>query len=154
MAIKVKVEGFRELDKALQQLKVATAKNVARRVLMKAAEPIAEDMRARAPDDPDTGGNDLRSSIGAGTKLTKRQSKANKRESPVEVFVGAGGLPQAHLQEFGTEHHAAQPFARPAWDAGKGQALETIRDELTIEIGKAAARAARKAARDARKMGG
>ncbi|OMQ44930.1 HK97-gp10 family putative phage morphogenesis protein [Ensifer sp. 1H6] len=154
MAIKVKVEGFRELDKALQQLKVATAKNVARRVLMKAAEPIAEDMRARAPDDPDTGGNDLKSSIGVGTKLTKRQSKANKRESPVEVFVGAGGVPQAHLQEFGTEHHVAQPFARPAWDAGKSQALETIRDELTIEIGKAATRAARKAARDARKMGG
>ncbi|MDX1219049.1 hypothetical protein CN188_09675 [Sinorhizobium meliloti] len=150
MRIKVKVEGFKELDKALQQLTRATAKGVARRVLAKAAEPIAEAGRANAPLGP-TG--NLKASYGVGTKLTRRQSKLHRKESPVEVFVGPND-PAAIQTEFGNEHQAAEPHMRPAWDANKDRALEIISEELGSEIEKAAARAAKRAARLARKMGG
>src|SRR5690606_2344940 len=65
----------------------------------------------------------------------------------VEVFVGAGPVPHAHLQEFGTAHHGPQPFARPAWDAAKGGAIDTVKSEMWSEIEKAAKRLARKAAK-------
>ncbi|WP_085025289.1 HK97-gp10 family putative phage morphogenesis protein [Ensifer aridi] len=150
MRVKVKVEGFRELDKALQQLKRATAKGVARRVLQKAGEPIAEAGRDNAPLGP-TG--NLKASYGVGTKLTKRQAKLHRKQSPVEVFVGPND-PAAIQTEFGNQHQAAEPHLRPAWDAKKDRALEIIGEELAGEIEKAAARAARRAARLARKMGG
>jgi HK97 gp10 family phage protein len=163
MAQRVKIEGLRELDAALGELPKATGKNVLRRVLRKAAEPIAADMRAKAPDDPDTGGDDLRSSIGVGSKLSRRQAGLHRKmfrddRASVEIFAGAGALPQAITSEWGTgpRHKRdgtfvgevrAQPFARPAWDANKRAALDTVASELGDEILKAAKRLARKAAR-------
>jgi len=149
MATRVRVEGLKELDKALSQLKVSTAKGVARRVLKMAAEPIAEAGRSNAPLGP-TG--NLKASYGVGTKLTRRQSKLHKKQSPVEVFAGPND-PAAIQTEFGNEHQAAEPHLRPAWDANKDKALEIIATELGDEIDKAAQRAARRAERLARKMG-
>ena len=64
--------------------------------------------------------------------------------------MGPGRHPQAHLQEFGARHHGPQAFMRPAWDGGKDDLLTGIGDDLWSEIDKAAKRAARKAARQAR----
>jgi hypothetical protein len=72
-------------------------------------------------------------------------------KAAAEVFVGAGVVPHAHLQEFGTVRHGPQPFARPAWDAGQSRILEGIKDDLWAEIKKAADRLARKTARLAAK---
>lgn len=149
MATRVRVDGLKELDKALSQLKPATAKGVARRVLKMAAEPIAEAGRSNAPLGP-TG--NLKASYGVGTKLTRRQSKLHKKQSPVEVFAGPND-PAAIQTEFGNEHQAPEPHLRPAWDANKDRALEIIATELGDEIDKAAQRAARRAERLARKMG-
>jgi HK97 gp10 family phage protein len=152
----VRVEGLRELERALEELPKSTGKAVLRRVLKKRAEPIARHMTALAPDDPATGGNDLRSSIGVSTKLSKRQASQHRKmfkddKASVEMFVGAGPLPQAHLQEFGSSIHGPQPFARPAWDAGHGALLEGLKDDLWSEIKKSADRLARKSARAAAK---
>lgn len=154
----VKVEGLRELDEALGQLSKAAARGVLRRVGLKALQPVAETARNLAPDDPATGGNDLRSSIGVGTKLSRRQAKLARRavkqggdKSFVEVYAGAGQIPHAHLQEFGTSRHSAQPFMRPAWDSNKSGVLDTIKSELGDEIDKTAKRQARRAARLAAK---
>jgi HK97 gp10 family phage protein len=126
MAVKVEVEGLRELDEALGQLTKATARNVLRRVLRKAGQPIADAARGKVP--VDTG--KLRDSIIVGTKLANTQdagkaafaatmraggtrqeaqsalrgaAKAAKGEAPfVEMFVGPDNRPQAHLIEFGT----------------------------------------------------
>ncbi|MBB4185827.1 HK97 gp10 family phage protein [Sinorhizobium terangae] len=150
MRFKVKVEGLKELDRALQDLKQVTAKGVARRVLLKAATPIAEAGRSNAPLGP-TG--NLKASYGVGTKLTKRQAKLHRKQSPVEVFAGPND-PAAVQTEFGNEHQAAEPHLRPAWDANKDRALDIVSKELGTEISKAAKRAARKAAREAAKIGG
>lgn len=59
----------------------------------------------------------------------------------------AGQLYYATHVEFGTIDTPAQPYMRPAWDAGKDQALRTVVETLTVEIRRAADRAARKLAR-------
>jgi HK97 gp10 family phage protein len=150
MAARVRVEGLKELEKAFSQLTVATAKNVVRKILKKGAQPIADAGQANAPLGP-TG--NLKASYGVGTKLTRRQSKMHRKQSPVEVFAGPND-PAAVQTEFGNEHQAAEAHLRPAWDANKQKSLDIIATELGGEIDKAVQRAARRAERLARKMGG
>jgi HK97 gp10 family phage protein len=144
----VQIEGLKEIDKALGELTPATGKNVLRRVLRKRAEPMAEQMRGMAPVDD----GHLRDSIGVGTRLTRRQAALHRKmfrddRASVEMFVGAGGLPQAITQEFGTVSHGPQPFARPSWDSQQSSILEGLKDDLWQEIQKAAQRQARRQAR-------
>ena len=139
------VEGLRELDAALGQLTFSAAKGVLRRVGRKALQPFDDAWRDKAPHL--TGA--LEESGSVGSKLTRSVRKAVERDSFVEVFAGPGPNPQATLQEFGTFSNAPQPFARPAWEETKDQALKIVSDELGTEIDKAANRAARKAAKAA-----
>lgn len=157
MKFTVRIDGLKELDNALGELPKATARNTLRRVLMRIAEPMAENMRSLAPDAPRSSPRrDLKRSIGAGIKLSRRQAglhrKATKDDRTfAEVFVGAGALPHPHLQEFGTPQHGPQPFVRPVWDAWRNRIIPMIKPALWEEIDKAAKRLARKAARAAAK---
>jgi HK97 gp10 family phage protein len=136
---------LREVHVALRKLPDATAKNIIRRILKRRGERIAKRARDLAPKDQ----GHLIESIRVGTKLSKRQRRSHKKFGPddIEVFIGPGPDPAAHLQEFGSSRHGAQPFMRPAWDAEKRNALDGIGDDLWAEIRKAAERAARKAAK-------
>lgn len=176
MKMSMKVEGLRDLDKALGELPKATARRVLHRVLQKAAQPIADRAADLAPDDPATGSPDLHTGIRVSTKLKNpagarefaevmkaggtraeagRAMAAARREQPgaslAMMFVGPDAkLFYAHLQEFGTSHHGPQPFMRPAWDEKKLEALgiikSTLGDEITKTAKRVAARAAKKAA--------
>jgi HK97 gp10 family phage protein len=139
----VSIEGLADLDRALGKLSPAAAKGVLRRVGRQALQPFDEAWRAKAPHL--TG--QLGESGSVGSKLTRSQRKEHERESTVEVFAGPGPQPQAVQQEFGNANHAAQPFVRPAWDQTKDRTLEIVKDQLGVEIEKAAKRAARKAAK-------
>ncbi|MET3925553.1 HK97-gp10 family putative phage morphogenesis protein [Devosia sp. 2618] len=153
MKLTMRVSGLRELDVALGELPKATSRNVGRRVLMKAGQPIADAAARLAPDDPATGGKDLKSSIVVGTKLTRRQASSHRKKTKndkafSEAFVGTKD-PAAVQQEFGNERHGPQSFMRPAWDQEKGAALDIVKAELGAEISKAAKRLARRAAKKA-----
>lgn len=139
----VEMEGLAELQTALRELPDATARNVLRRVAKDALEPIAQRARQLAPVDRGA----LIFSIGVNNKLTRRQrSQADKGDpNDVVMYAGAGGLPQAHMMEFGTVDIPPRPFLRPAWDEGKDRLMQSIKDSLWKEIEKAANRAARKA---------
>jgi HK97 gp10 family phage protein len=141
----VEVEGLAELQTALRELPDATARNVLRRVAKQALEPIAARARTLAPVDR---GN-LVQSITVSNRLTRRQRSQAQTADPNDVvmYVGAGGLAQAHMMEFGTQDVAAQPYMRPAWDEGKERVLTSIKELLWAEIEKAAKRAERKAAK-------
>lgn len=139
--MKVKVEGLRDVERALLGMKTATAKGVVRRVLLSRAKMFADDMRPRV--DVDKGA--LRDSIGVGTKLTRRQSKLNRKGSPLEVYAGAGGLTQAITEEFGTVNQTPDPAARPAWDATQRPMLNGLVDDFKAEIAKTAARVRKRA---------
>jgi HK97 gp10 family phage protein len=144
--MKMRTEGFAEIERELDKLSKVAGKGVLRRSLQKAGEPLAENMRSLAPRNDD----ELVQSIAVSTKLSKRQRSQHRKmfkddRAAVEVFVGAGALPQAHLQEFGTIFHAAQPFARPAWDSDKVPLLGRLTTITREELDKALARAMRRA---------
>jgi len=156
--VTVSVEGLREVDAALGQLAKATGRNVMRRVALARLEPMAEEARRLAPDNPDTGGSDLKESIAVSTKLAGYARRLNRRsKSEAEAYMGPAGRggakapPQGTQQEFGNKNHGPQPFMRPAWDGGQEALLDGIAADLSAEIEKAAARLAKKAARLAAK---
>lgn len=144
----VRIEGLKEISDALQELPKATGKNVVRRILKDRAEPFAETARSLVPVDQ----GHLRESITVSTRLTRRQRSQHRKAGPndVEVFIGPNADPAAHLQEFGSSRHPAQPFMRPAWDQNKDAALDGIAQDLWAEIEKAVARRARKLAKAAK----
>ena len=148
MTVKVELTGFAELDAALGELRQPVAKAVMRRALVQAAEPTVEAAKAMAPRDD----GDLDDSITASHRLSPRQAGLHRKavrddRASAEAFVGAGPVPQAHLQEFGTFKDAPQPFMRPAWEGTKMEVLRRLADTLRDEIAKSVARARRKAAR-------
>lgn len=143
-----KIEGLRELERALADLPRSTGRGVLRRVLKKAAEPIAADAEANAPRN--TGA--LSREVTVASRLTRHQARMQRRMGKSEMEMHIGVRRTAGVQnEFGNANQPAQPFMRPAWDANKDSALRTIADDLGSEIEKAAARQARKTARLAKK---
>jgi len=151
MTVTVKLEGFDGFERNLAQLeRLATRKAVARRALKKAAEPMADLASGLAPVDK---GN-LANSVIVGTKLDGRQAKMHRRmfkgdRTSVEMFVGPSyllgdGGRHGHLQEFGTVHHAPQPFMRPAWDRDHKALLQRLGELMAVEIEKAITRASRR----------
>lgn len=160
MNVGFKVEGFRDMEKALAQLKRGTAKGVTRRSLKKVLKPVAEAADASAFE------------IAITSKLTARQkvrARGDFSRSVVTMYVGpidedGQGAPHAHLIEFGTmpRHHdsgkfvgavMADPFMRPAWDAHRPLLLERLGKEVWANIEKTIERARRKAEREAAKAG-
>lgn len=140
-----KLEGFRELDRALGQLPKATAKNVLRRTLKKAAQPIDDAASAAAPFL--TGG--LQKSVITGTRLTRSQRRGSFLQTSnyyAEIHIGTS-LSKGMFREFGTFKDAPHPWFRPAWEANKDRALNIIKVELKGEIAKAAKRYAKKLAK-------
>jgi HK97 gp10 family phage protein len=143
--IKVKVDGFKECEKALNELSNATARNVIKRAAFAAAEPVKATAESLAPVNQ----GELREDFAISTQLTKNQRKQSRKQSAVEVYVGVAGKrgPFAHLPEYGTAHSAPRPFMRPAIDANLGRVFATFVRELKAETDKAMERARRKAAR-------
>ena len=135
--VRVKIEGLREVDAALQELKLRTARNITRKALQEGGEILAQDMRARAPVDEGY----LRESIGVSGKLTRRQASMHRKQSDQERFVGPSNMPQAHLREFGGDGHPPQPYVRPAFDTKKEEALKRITDRLMVDVEQAIQRA-------------
>lgn len=171
MSVTVSVSGLMELDKALGELPKATGRNVLRRTLNKASQPIVKEAKRLAP--VSTGA--LRDSITASTRVKNkvgsaeysaamrsglgkdaaRQAlisarRANKGQgSFAETFVGParggkwGVIRYAHIVEFGSSKMSPKPYMRPAWDGNKDKALDIIKGELANEIIKAARRVGR-----------
>ena len=138
-----RIEGLDDLVQNLGNLPKATGKNVLKRVLMRAAEPLAGTAARLAPYR--TGR--LSFSISIGTQLTRRQRVPKRSE--VEVYVGpaggGGALAYASFAEFGTAVTPAHPFMRSAWEATQSVVFGEIVGQLQSEVGKAVARAERKA---------
>jgi HK97 gp10 family phage protein len=140
-----KVSGFAELERALRALpKEAFQVNAVRSAMKRAAQPTAELASATAPVD----WGDLEASVAV------RSTPKRDRQFDVQIGIGAAkrGKEAAFwglFQEFGTAHHPAQPWLRPAWDATKDQ----VRDALGDELWKAIERTAKRLARVARKAG-
>jgi HK97 gp10 family phage protein len=143
------VEGLNECEEALEDLvntlgaSRTTGKNVLKRSLLSAGKPTADLAQRLAPKRR----GHLAASITVSTQLSPRQRRMHRKVSPVEVYIGAGQAPHAHLQEFGTPHHAPQPFLRPAIDQTGKQIIDIFQVEIRKETDRAVDRAKAKAAR-------
>jgi len=146
MGVTFKLEGLEQTLRNLEDMSKATNRNVIRRALKKAADPIAERAQQLAPRESGR----LARSIGVSFTLSRSQRwRSRENASFAEIFIGTTsrlGVPR----EFGSIRAPATPFMRPAWESMKNNALVTIKFELIKQVELAAARAARKAARLAR----
>lgn len=147
MRMQVKLAGFKELERALAELPKATGKNVLRRVARGALEPMANAAAAKAPEDE----GKLAFSIDVSEKRTRRAKTSFASRTGVQMAMGpASGLATlqyAAFVEFGTVDTPAQPYMRPAWDAGAERALDYVKDNLGNEIARSAAKRAKKRAK-------
>lgn len=149
MSARVKLSGFRELEKKLAvDMPKATARNVLRRVAKGALEPMADDAARNAPEARGI----LSFSIAVSEQRTRRARRFTMRringvQMAMGPAAGLGATYYASAVEFGTIDTPAQPYMRPAWDTGKQSALDYVQDNLWREIEKAVGRAAKKKAR-------
>ena len=153
-----RVEGFKELERALvEELPKATARNVLWRTAEGAMKRLEEREKSLAPIDPqdrDGDGRHLNETIKT-ERVKATRSRGSTRFSArngVEVRtgpapVGKRARANAGWQELGTTKMAANSYIRPAIDVEAENIIDDVRSELTIQIGKARARIARKAAK-------
>lgn len=131
--ISVRFAGGKALADALRRLpSERISRNVQRSGLRAAAEPMRDDMRTLAPHEP--GAPDLRES------MTISNVRAGDDETSISEVAIAVGPSKAGFygifQEFGTVHHGAQPFARPAFDQNVQKSLNILSAFLWAAINK------------------
>lgn len=145
----VKLEGFRELERALaEDMPKAAAKSTLRRAGIRSMKRLEEAARRYAPKQR----GELAGGITTKVVKAKRQAGSAKfaRSEGIEVETGPTGRPEggnAAWQEFGTVKMSAQPYMRPAADAELPHVAEQVREELRLQIEKTKKRIARKAAK-------
>ena len=129
--IQMRFEGGKELAAALGQLSDRVGKKVLKEALETAAEPMRRAMEQKAPYEP--GPPDIRANIVISN--LPRVSGESLGAHAAAVGVGpAKGFSYGHLQEFGTVHHAAQPFMRQSFDGTAQKVLDTLRQALWVEL--------------------
>jgi hypothetical protein len=148
----IRLEGLKELDKALvglaEEFHPRNARSVLRSSLKEGGKIIADAGEALAP----RLSGELADSYTVGSKLSRRQKRAHKKESQIETFVGPTPHAKSVQTEFGNAHQAPHPHLRPAWDANWKRVLDTITSQIAERLEKTRARLVRKAERAAAKL--
>jgi HK97 gp10 family phage protein len=145
----IKINGAKEIWVKMAKVGRVVATKLSKRALTKALKPVVARAKQLAPVQKDHPlGGMLRDSIAA--KVTSKQGVIRGVAGPIRNKVRVGtrkkgkhkGQPifkdparYAHLQEFGTRHHKANPFLRPAWnEVGAEKALEVYTQELNKSL--------------------
>jgi HK97 gp10 family phage protein len=151
VSLQVKFEGAADLEAALKELvKTATQKNVVRRALTQAAEPMRGLASALAPYDENDPAPHLREVIEVSSKTASHQNNPFAMPGDVTVYVGptrTAGHQHDIEMEFGSFKDRPQPFMRPAWEATHDRAQTDLGFYMWLQIDSAALRAAAKTAR-------
>lgn len=125
--VSMKWTGGKELLAALQQLPQRVGKRFQREALVHAAEPMAKAMSSHAPRGNPHPPN-LKDEI-----LIRNSRGADAQETVIAVGPSTRAF-YGGLQEFGTAHHAAHPFARPAFDEKAQEALRRFADDCWVSL--------------------
>jgi HK97 gp10 family phage protein len=132
--VRFNLTGKKELEANIKGMAEVANKGTLTKILMKHAQPIADDAASRAPKRTGT----LARSAGVSTRLSPRQSALHKPvvhgKNSTEVFVGYGPLPQAIIMEFGSIYVSPRPSLRPAWESGKNRMYVNIQRDLFSHI--------------------
>lgn len=150
-SVTVKVEGLKELQRALHELPREVEGPPIYSALRTAANVMKKDAQSKVPVDTGL----LRKRI-----VVARSKIDNGKRGLYGVYMRVKPLKVARLKkagtynlkddpfywkfvEFGTSKMPAHPFLRPAFEANKTKAVEIIRERLKLTIEKAAAKVAR-----------
>lgn len=128
------VLGSEALTRRLAQIPDQVLRDL-RPALVRGAEDIADTAELLVPEDE----GDLKNSItvtGPGD-MTPNYTTGGSQLVPMNmavVTVGSEDVRTGHLQEFGTAHHEAQPFLRPAFRLKKMKVMRRIETALRKAI--------------------
>lgn len=111
----------------LEQLPLTVARKFIVRALREASEPIAEQIRDEAPDDPTTPGSQISENIGTNV-ADQTSTGAVSYIGPTRNAFFAG------FHEFGTAFMTSRPFIAPAFEEKHEEALRIIADSLGDDI--------------------
>jgi HK97 gp10 family phage protein len=128
----VRVDGLKELQRALTKLPVELQRASETNALREGMKPVLKTARATAPSDTGLlkkamgltvrkGKNGITARVGARTGFKKQVTRKGKS-------VMADPSKYSHLVEYGTSHSAAKPFIRPA--------VENNTSEITAGLAK------------------
>jgi HK97 gp10 family phage protein len=132
----VEVTGLSELAEKLDRIPYNFAQKIQRAGLKAAGEVFAAEVEARAPvaaeaSHPESDPGELKDSIGVFVRLGKDLDTSVVKVGPKFDKSKFNGKNRTHspgiygkFVEFGTRLKAAQPFMRPAFQAGKDKAIE------------------------------
>lgn len=158
--VRLRVEGLREMQRALQALPDALQRPLVKEALIQAAEPMRAMASELAPD-AEPFGEGLSALIITSDRLTASQQKSERAEriDEAKVYVGIDGekpglAPHGILNEFGTgprRHESgkfvgemiARPFMRPAFDNTAREVIQRFAAGLRPLIQRAAKMARR-----------
>lgn len=147
MTVKFRVEGLKDINKALGELPRATGKAALVRFAKKRLEPMRDAAKANAPVQE----GDLRESIIIGTRQgsPSQRKKRFANKAAVEVAMGPSGdgYPQAVPQEFGSINNPPSGYMRRAWDAKAPALVPGFAADLWSVVAASARRHAKKLAR-------
>lgn len=123
--------GLTSFQKRMRAIPVA-ARNAVKPALINSAHEIADIMEALAPEDE----GDLMNSIavtGPGQMTPPYSQPGGESVVPdnmAAITVGNTDVRYPHLQEYGTKHHAAQPFFWPGFRLGRKRAMNRIKNAI------------------------
>jgi HK97 gp10 family phage protein len=134
MKLAVTLEGSADLRARLRSLPKALSVSVQRKALLVGAEPIRARAATLAPRNESAGAPHLADHIVTAVSSARTLAQVglsaaelDVARSGVVVEIGPSRQPSDHFygyfQEFGTVHHAAQPFMRPAFDTQASRSL-------------------------------
>lgn len=123
------VHGMDEFKGKLEQLELTVRRQLLIDAAKAGAKILLEEARRRAPTD--TG------ALAAGMTLRVSGGESDIYEATVDVGPSKKTW-YGFMQEFGTKHHAAQPFLGPALEASRDQIISAMKDKLLSAIQKVA----------------
>ena len=154
----VKLSGFKELNKALNELPKAAHSGALRAAGNKAMAPMRDIAQRLAPNDPTTSApDDLSTSIilSARAKAGRGGLEEIEKGTRANIHMGpAASLPRyvrAVVMEFGSFKDRPQPYMRPAFEQDGSAVIDRLGPLLREQIDKVVGRLARSAARAAAK---
>lgn len=148
----VRVEGLRELGASMRALGREVSLKIAGSMTSAAAKVVKEDAIRRAPehDKPHEVDGVLVQPGNLKKNIVAKKVSKNKTPLTSAHIVTVRGKKKdgyaaryGRLQEFGTVHHAPQPFLRPAFDANRMQAVQAMKKTGERRIAAAAKKAAK-----------
>jgi HK97 gp10 family phage protein len=133
----MRFEGGEELARTLRSLPEAVTKTVVLKALRDGAEPIRHLAGLHAPRSPHAPHLADSMTISVASRVGTVQGGRWRDVDAGEYAVAVGPAKDffyGMFQEWGTVHHGAQPFMRPAFDSGVPAGLGIIGQQLWAAI--------------------